>query len=104
MGANSRILMALKWVCGTANLIGLAIVVLSIFANGYNKDFIITIIGCTILVSASSIFLIGLIFVATEEMVMNTQKGERVIPLSASAKVIHFNKAAYAKRKRRASN
>ena len=28
MGANSGILMVLKWVCGTANLIGLGIVVM----------------------------------------------------------------------------
>ena len=78
MGANSEILSALRWACGTANIIGLGIFFMSLFVNDYNKDFILTIIGLTILISASSIFLIGLLFVATEEMVMNTEKGERM--------------------------
>ena len=102
MGANSRILMALRWACGTANVIGLAIFLLSFCVNDYNKDFILTSIGLTILISASSIFLIGLLFVASEEMVMNTEKGEKIVP--GSTNVIHFNKAAQIKRKRRASN
>ena len=101
MGANSRILMALRWACGTANVIGLAIFLLSFCVNDYNKDFILTSIGLTILISASSIFLIGLLFVASEEMVMNTEKGEKVIPFNS--KVIHLNKAANMK-KRRTSN
>lgn len=102
MEANLRILMALRWACGTANVIGLAIFLLSFFVNDYNKDFILTSIGLTILISASAIFLIGLLFVATEEMVMNTEKGEEIVPLSA--KVIHFNKAVNVKRKRRVPN
>ncbi len=102
MGANSGILTALRWACGTANIIGLGIFFMSLFVSDYNKDFIITIIGLTILISASSIFLIGILFVATEEMVMNTEKGEKVVPFSP--KVIHFNKAANLKRKRRASH
>ncbi len=103
MGAKSEILTALKWTCGTANIIGLLIFFMSIFVNDYNRDYILTIIGLTILISASAIFLIGILFVATEEMVLNTEKGERKIPFSP--KVIQLNKAAaYAKRKRRASN
>ena len=101
MGANSEILSALKWACGTANIIGLGIFFMSLLVNDYNRDYILTIIGLTILISASAIFLIGILFVATEEMVMNTEKGERVVPFSS--KVIHFNKAVKAKRKRRAS-
>lgn len=102
MEANSRILMALKWACGTANVIGLAIFLLSFLITNYNKDFILTIIGFTILASASAIFLIGVLFVTTEEMIMNMEKGERIIPFNP--KVIHFNKAAYIRKKRRASN
>lgn len=102
MEANSQILTALRWSCGTANIIGVGIFLLSLLVNDYNQDYILTIIGLTILVSASSIFLIGLLFVATEEMVMNTEKGERVVPISD--KIIHFKKAVSTKRKRRASN
>lgn len=103
MGANSEILSALKWTCGTANIIGIGIFFMSLLVNDYNRDYILTIIGLTILISASAIFLIGLLFVATEEMVLNTEKGERKIPLSP--KVIQLNKAAaHIKRKRRASN
>lgn len=102
MGTNSEILTALKWACGTANIIGIGIFCMSLLVNDYNRDYILTIIGLTILVSASAIFLIGILFVATEEMVMNTEKGERVVPFSS--KVIHFNKAVKTKRKRRASN
>ena len=103
MGANSEILTALRWACGTANIIGLGIFFMSLFVNDYNRDYILTIIGLTILISASAIFLIGILFVATEEMVLNTEKGERKVPFSP--KVIQLNKAAaYAKRKRRASN
>lgn len=101
MGANSEILSALKWACGTANIIGIGIFFMSLLVNDYNRDYILTIIGLTILISASAIFLIGILFVATEEMVMNTEKGERVVPFNS--KVIHFNKAVKAKRKRRAS-
>lgn len=102
MNANSRILTALKWSCGTANIIGLGIMLISILASDYNKDYILTVMGLTILAIATLIFLIGVLFIAAEEMVMNTEKGERVIPLNTN--VIHFNKAAYIKRKRRVSN
>lgn len=103
MGPNSEILTGLRWSCGTANIIGLAIFFMSLFVNDYNRDHILTIIGLTILISASAIFLIGVLFVATEEMVLNTEKGIRKVPFSP--KVIQLNKAAaYAKRKRRASN
>lgn len=103
MGANSEILTGIRWSCGTANIIGLGIIFMSLFVNDYNRDYILTIMGLTILISASTIFFIGILFVATEEMVQNMEKGIRKVPFSP--KVIQLNKAAaYAKRKRRASN
>lgn len=103
MGANSEILTGIRWSCGTANIIGLGIIFMSLFVNDYNRDYILTIMGLTILISASTIFFIGILFVATEEMVQNMEKGIRKVPFSP--KVIQLNKAAaYVKRKRRASN
>ncbi|MFJ8267603.1 hypothetical protein [Peribacillus asahii] len=93
MEEHLKILNPLKWMCGTAGVIGLGIFILSLFASEYNKDYLFSIIGLMLLITSLAIFLVGMFFIVMEEMVMNTEKGERVIPTGSN--VIAF------KRKRR---
>ncbi|MGE7602770.1 hypothetical protein ACQKL5_09695 [Peribacillus sp. NPDC097675] len=95
MEANQKVMDALKWVSGTGCTIGILLVLFSFFVSGYNKGYILTTIGITIALSAASIFLIGILFVLTEEMTQNTKKGQRIVP--ESSKLIKFK----AKAKRR---
>lgn len=80
MEANQKMLDAVKWVSGTGCVIGIIIFALSFFVSDYNKDYIFTAVGIAITLSAAAIFLVGIFFVLTEEMVMNTRKGERIEP------------------------
>ncbi|MFJ7746509.1 hypothetical protein [Peribacillus sp. NPDC097295] len=95
MEANQKVLDALKWVSGTGCTIGILLVLFSLFVSGYNERYVLTTIGITIALSAASIFLVGILFVLTEEMTKNTKKGQRIIP--DSSKLIKFK----AKSKRR---
>ncbi|MCK1985426.1 MULTISPECIES: hypothetical protein [Peribacillus] len=80
MEANQKMLDAVKWVSGTGCVIGIIIFALSFFVSDYNKDYIFTAVGIAITLSAAAIFLVGIFFVLTEEMVMNTHKGKRIEP------------------------
>lgn len=88
MEANQKVLDALKWVSGTGCTIGILLVIFSLFVSGYNEGYVLTTIGITIALSAASIFLVGILFVLTEEMTKNTKKGQRIIP--ESSKLIKF--------------
>ncbi|CAH0280907.1 hypothetical protein SRABI96_03973 [Peribacillus sp. Bi96] len=98
MKANQKMLDAVKWVSGTGCVIGMIIFSLSFFVSDYNKDYILTAVGMAITLSAAAIFLVGIFFVLTEEMVMNTHKGERVEP--ETTKIIKIKTKAKAKRSR----
>ncbi|RID88738.1 hypothetical protein D1953_03200 [Peribacillus asahii] len=94
-----KILNPLKWVCGTANVIGLGILIVSFIVNGYKWNYTLSFIGLTMAISATLIFMVGLFFILTEELVSNTEKGEKVIPIKRNvSNVVEF------KRKRRVSN
>ena len=99
MGANQKMLDAVKWTSGTGGVIGLFLVILSLFVSDYNKDYFITAVGMGIVLSSVVIFIMGTLFTLTEEMVMNTEKGELVIP--ETSKVVNLkNRRKKAKTKR----
>ncbi|MFJ8071264.1 hypothetical protein ACIQZD_20285 [Peribacillus sp. NPDC096447] len=98
MEANQKMLDAVKWVSGTGCVIGIIIFALSFFVSDYNKDYIFTAVGIAITLSAAAIFLVGIFFVLTEEMVMNTHKGERIEP--ETTKIIKMKTKAKAPTKR----
>ncbi|MEK4534248.1 hypothetical protein ACWF7H_10595 [Peribacillus butanolivorans] len=102
MEANQKMLDAVKWVSGTGCVIGIIIFALSLFVSDYNKDYILTAVGMAIILSAAAIFLVGIFFVLTEEMVMNTHKGERVVP--ETTKIIKINSKVKTKRSTEFSN
>ncbi|AOH53169.1 MULTISPECIES: hypothetical protein [Bacillaceae] len=98
MEANQKMLDAVRWVSGTGCVIGIFIFCLSFFVSDYNRDYILTAVGMAITLSAAAIFLVGIFFVLTEEMVMNTHKGERVEP--ETTKIIKIKTKAKTKRRR----
>ena len=98
MGANQKMLDAVKWMSGTGGVIGLFLVILSMIVSDYNKDYFITAVGMGIVLSSVAIFIMGTLFTLTEEMVMNTEKGELVIP--ETNKVVSLKNRKKAKTKR----
>ncbi|MBT2647139.1 hypothetical protein J7E52_10465 [Bacillus sp. ISL-34] len=98
MEANQKMLDAVKWVSGTGCVIGIIIFALSFFVSDYNKDYIFTAVGIAITLSAAAIFLVGIFFVLTEEMVMNTHKGKRIE--TETTKIIKMKTNAKAPTKR----
>jgi TRAP-type C4-dicarboxylate transport system permease small subunit len=102
MEANQKMLDAVKWVSGTGCVIGFIIFALSLFVSDYNKDYILTAVGMAITLSAAAIFLVGIFFVLTEEMVMNTHKGKIVVP--ETTKIIKINSKVKTKRSTEFSN
>lgn len=98
MGANQKMLDAVKWMSGTGGVIGLFLVILSMIVSDYNKDYFITAVGMGIILSSVAIFIMGTLFTLTEEMVMNTEKGELVIP--ETNKVVSLKNRKKAKTKR----
>ncbi|WHY57223.1 hypothetical protein [Peribacillus simplex] len=97
MEANQKMLDAVKWVSGTGCVIGIIIFALSFFVSDYNKDYIFTAVGIAITLSAAAIFLVGIFFVLTEEMVMKTHKGE-IVP--ETTKIIKMKTKANTQTKR----
>ncbi|SIR91334.1 hypothetical protein SAMN05878482_10760 [Peribacillus simplex] len=97
MEANQKMLDAVKWVSGTGCVIGIIIFALSFFVSDYNKDYIFTAVGIAITLSAAAIFLVGIFFVLTEEMVMKTHKGEIV---QETTKIIKMKTKANTQTKR----
>ncbi|MGE7765186.1 hypothetical protein [Peribacillus sp. NPDC096540] len=102
MEANQKMLDAVKWVSGTGCVIGIIIFALSLIVSDYNKDYILTAVGMAITLSAAAIFLVGVFFVLTEEMVMNTHKGERIVP--ETTKIIKIKSRVKTKRSTEYSN
>ncbi|MGE7187089.1 hypothetical protein ACQKKK_24905 [Peribacillus sp. NPDC006672] len=98
METNQKMMDAVKWVSGTGCVIGILIFGLSFFVSDYNKDYLLTAVGMAITLSAAAIFLVGIFFVLTEEMVMNTKKGIRVVP--ETTKIIKLKSKANHKTKR----
>ncbi|MGG4267950.1 hypothetical protein [Peribacillus simplex] len=98
METNQKMMDAVKWVSGTGCVIGILIFCLSFFVSDYNKDYLLTAIGMAITLSAAAIFLVGIFFVLTEEMVMNTKKGVSVVP--ETTKIIKLKPKTNPKTKR----
>ncbi|MFS0598981.1 hypothetical protein AB1L16_19935 [Peribacillus frigoritolerans] len=98
MEANQKMLDAVKWVSGTGCVIGIIIFALSFIVSDYNKDYIFTSVGIAITLSAAAIFLVGIFFVLTEEMVMKTHKGEKIVP--ETTKIIKMKSKANTQTKR----
>ncbi|MBM7586079.1 TRAP-type C4-dicarboxylate transport system permease small subunit [Bacillus pakistanensis] len=79
MEANSKkILDVVKKFAGIGCAIGIAIFVFSLFASGYNENYVLSYVGATIAFNAILVFLIGVFFVVTEEMIGNTRKGKKL--------------------------
>jgi hypothetical protein len=72
MKSNLKILNAVKYVGGTVLTVGIIIFFLGFFASGYNA---LTSIGIGTIIGAVFIFLMGVFFVASEEMHEKSNKG-----------------------------
>lgn len=76
MGSKLRILDAAKYVSYAVLTIGIAIFLYGFFVSDYS---VVTGIGIGTVMGAIFIFLIGVFFVATEEMQEKTDKGIKII-------------------------
>lgn len=72
MKSYTQIINATKFVGGTILLLGISIFAYGFFVSGYSS---ITGIGIGTIMGAIFIFLMGMFFVATEEMVEKSLKG-----------------------------
>ncbi|WP_088105988.1 hypothetical protein [Halalkalibacter urbisdiaboli] len=77
METRAKLLNAVKYIGGTVLSIGILIFLIGFFGNDYT---ILTSIGVGTIVGAVFIFLMGVFFVVTEEMLEKTYKGEKVLP------------------------
>lgn len=75
MESKKKILEAVKYVGCTVLTVGMINFLIGFFVNDYR---ILTSIGIGTVMGAVFIFLMGIFFVATEEMLENTDKGMRV--------------------------
>ncbi|WP_102346173.1 hypothetical protein [Bacillus sp. Marseille-P3661] len=75
---KSKILNAVKYISGTILTIGIITILFGCFKSSYS---ILTPIGIGTVIGAIFIFLIGVFFVATEEMLEKTPKGIKVTPI-----------------------
>ncbi|MDQ0219165.1 hypothetical protein [Peribacillus cavernae] len=73
-----KILNAVKYVGGTVLTIGIFIFLIGFFESGYS---ILTPIGIGTIMGAVFIFLMGVFFVATEEMLKKRYKGINIAPI-----------------------
>lgn len=87
MNSRMKILEATKWAGGITLLTGIIILMYGI-AIGFNP---IIGIGIGTVVGAVIIFLMGMFFIATEEMVENTFKGVEITPIKSN-KVVYLKK------------
>ncbi|MGO4890586.1 hypothetical protein ACJ2A9_22850 [Anaerobacillus sp. MEB173] len=76
MEAKVNILQAVKIIGGIVLSLGVAMFVFGFFANGFS---ILTPIGIGTMMGAVFIFLMGIFFVATEEMLQKRYKGIKVV-------------------------
>jgi len=87
MASKEKILFAVKIASGCILTIGLMIFFIGLLENDYK---ILTSIGLGTLIGGGLILLLGVLFVATEEMVDNTDKGfkksSKVTPLKVKKK------------------
>jgi membrane protein CcdC involved in cytochrome C biogenesis len=81
MESKEKILNIVKILGSTVLGLGIIMFLLGVFASDFS---ILTSIGIGTVMGAVFIFLIGVFFVATEEMLSKTTKGHQVIPQSAS--------------------
>jgi hypothetical protein len=80
MESKEKILNIVKILGSTVLGIGIVMFLLGIFASDFK---ILTSIGIGTVMGAVFIFLIGVFFVATEEMLSKTAKGHQIIPQAA---------------------
>jgi membrane protein CcdC involved in cytochrome C biogenesis len=81
MESKEKILNIVKILGSTVLGLGIIMFLLGVFASDFS---ILTSIGIGTVMGAVFIFLIGVFFVATEEMLSKTTKGHQVIPQPAS--------------------
>jgi membrane protein CcdC involved in cytochrome C biogenesis len=81
MESKEKILNIVKILGSTVLSLGIIMFLLGVFASDFS---ILTSIGIGTVMGAVFIFLIGVFFVATEEMLSKTTKGHRVIPQPSS--------------------
>jgi membrane protein CcdC involved in cytochrome C biogenesis len=77
MESKEKILNIVKILGSTVLTLGIVMFLIGVFANGFS---VLTSIGIGTVMGAVFIFLIGVFFVATEEMLSKTSKGHQVIP------------------------
>jgi membrane protein CcdC involved in cytochrome C biogenesis len=77
MESKEKILNIIKILGLTVLGFGITMFIIGVFASDFN---ILTSIGIGTVMGAVFIFLIGVFFVATEEMLSKTSKGHQVIP------------------------
>jgi membrane protein CcdC involved in cytochrome C biogenesis len=77
MESKEKILNIIKILGLTVLGIGITMFIIGVFASDFS---ILTSIGIGTVMGAVFIFLIGVFFVATEEMLSKTSKGHQVIP------------------------
>lgn len=75
---NANILYVVKFVCGICIALGLLLLTVGIFRNDFNY---FSSIGIGVIIAAIFIFLIGIFFTVTEEMLEKRNKGIRVEPM-----------------------
>ena len=78
MESKRKLLNAVKYVGGSILIIGIIMFSLGFLENDYS---ILTSIGIGTVMGAVFIFLMGVFFVATEEMLDKTIKGVKVAPI-----------------------
>ncbi|MGM0899555.1 hypothetical protein [Mesobacillus maritimus] len=86
MESYFKVLNAVKYVGGTTLTVGMAFFVFGLVIS-HN---LITGLGMGAVVGAIFIFIIGVFFVVTEEMLEKTDKGTLVVPTKSAAKIIPF--------------
>jgi membrane protein CcdC involved in cytochrome C biogenesis len=77
MESKEKILNIIKILGSTVLTLGIIMFLFGVFASGFS---VLTSIGIGTVMGAVFIFLIGVFFVATEEMLSKTSKGNKVIP------------------------
>lgn len=80
MESRKKFLNAVKYVGGSVLTIG---VIMFLFGFSENDYSIFTSLGIGTVMGAVFIFLMGVFFVATEEMLEKTQKGVKIVSISA---------------------
>lgn len=86
MESYFKVLNAVKYVGGTTLIVGMALFIFGLVIS----QTLITGIGMGAIVGAIFIFIIGVFFVVTEEMLEKTDKGTLVVPTKSAAKIIPF--------------